>query len=473
MSNLEEKFKNLRYVDVVNIIAVSISLFLFAVIVVYFSTVIMDTTTTANEKSNEKIRLKLNPHMLYKDSINYKTFDYIKENNENDSYHIYFRQNIIVKMMFVVIESIFAGICIILIIILIRASYCKKEDENNFSIGQLFTIYTIVLLYIFIIFSRIAFSHYSIYTNHFEIKTLEAIKKNADNMNKLSVFIYDNITTNHEFLKCLVDDNVDNYLELIKNGLEMDNVIGVSKMIVTHTLYNSYKESKNDKSFNDIKNIFTKENIEKRISNPSYYLQYNQQPLQHTKDAILKLIKEIVTCSTSITNIDNKIKKVHTQVDSIINTINSEMIPNYTASQDAINSVYEYLAEERTNAIVYTLLLIAPLIAGFYYITYNNKKKRMSSCNDNNEQPPQPYNPPTEAVPNGKPPIAVATPVFPKAVPTPVSNKEFRERVRRGEVPIEATVEAIDGVPVVKESRRYYGDGFSLSPAFMGGGGYM
>lgn len=352
--------------DIINIASVIVSGILVIIILGYFITVTIDVTKNVNEKEY----LKANPHMFYKDSINCKSFDYVKENNINDIYHIYFRQNIIVKLMFMIINIVVLLLTCMLIIVLISASFCKDEDNTNIR-GTIITPYTIVFIYVLLLFICVAFSQYYLYSFYFKKTTLDAIQKNVDNMNTLSMFIYNNITTNTKFLRSLVEDDIDECVKIIKEQFGSDNIIGISKMIFTHSLYNSYKRSKNDKDFNDVKNIFTIQEIKKGTLNAAYYLQYNLKNIESTADDIIKLLIEADACGNNIANIDRKITNVNKTVTSMMDNIN-EMIQEYMPVKQSIESVHTYLYYEFAIAMSYTTLFIILPPVIYYFMNKNN-----------------------------------------------------------------------------------------------------
>lgn len=333
---------------------------LLTVILVYFITIMIDISRRRSNNKNEKKYFKANPHMFYKDSLNFKSFDYINVDNEHDLYLIYFRQNTIVKRMFIIINMLLLLIIAIVIIVLIRSSYCG--DDHTINIMEVISKdYIIILITSLLLFITVAFVHYYVHTRNFEKTTYEIIKTNVLNVSDISDFIYNNISRNDTFLQNLANKDIDAYMNIIVNEFKTNNREGIAKMIFTHALYNSYKRSENEKDFSDIKNIFTKKELINRIIQPAHYLQYKQEHIENTTNNIID--DAVIRSGNTIgNNIKNEVRR---SANLLINNIN-EIIIKTIPKQDSINSVHEYLDYEIYIAISIVVFICAILLIYYF-----------------------------------------------------------------------------------------------------------
>ncbi len=106
-------------------------------------------------------------------------------------------------------------------------------------------------------------------------------------MTYMKNYIYNNMTTNLDFLEALETNNVSQMFDIMNKQVTQYSLM---KMIFTLSLYNYYKSnvSENDEDYEDIRKIFTIREIKLQQVDPIKYFYYKQNVFIPNMYVILK-----------------------------------------------------------------------------------------------------------------------------------------------------------------------------------------
>ena len=200
---------------------------------------------------------------------------YSRNSVETEPYTIFTQQDI-VKNMFnlgiAFVATIFAQV-LILVVLLIVYKVFKNEPITigKIEFGKNATAYGTIILMIIL-----AFSVSALYKGTFLNKVQPGIITTYGNIEQVKNYMYDNLTTNENFLTSLVNGDLSECIQIMN---QQTNDSRISRMIYTMSLYNFFKinVSENEEEFNTIiKSIFSTAEIRVRAINPLHYMYYNQ-----------------------------------------------------------------------------------------------------------------------------------------------------------------------------------------------------
>jgi hypothetical protein len=168
----------------------------------------------------------------------------------------------------------------------------------------------------------------NLYYNSRFLKNLQpVIITSSDNIQRITDSIYNNMTSNEEFLNSVLDENINESIRIInKQGTRYETI---GSMIFTISLYNYFKIniSTTDPIFKNIREIFTLK--ERRLRNivPANYMYYKQNifiPNLHT------VIEPHISADINVLNTGEKRNTVRRNVASRIKHVNLALTSLFT-----------------------------------------------------------------------------------------------------------------------------------------------
>jgi hypothetical protein len=284
----------------------------FAIVLLFILTII-DMISFIGTETGQNIALSQNPNLFNKDGIDFQNLLYSENKPEKEPYTIYLQQQIIASLFIFV--GIVVGIAVLDLCVgagLYTVAYFR-DKEFNFSLGltdretvmQPFQSIGLMVVFAFIygLYYRGSF------TNTIQMDIIDA-KAKLETITKL---IYDNLSTNEEFLKTIQNDDVEeSYKIILKQGNRPDTI---GSMIFTLALFNYYKMN-TVSSIETIKKIFSTTQIRLRQIVPVDYMYYNQNPF------IPNIYPEIEKKLYRILNNESTKYAVRKNVSTRINNVN-------------------------------------------------------------------------------------------------------------------------------------------------------
>jgi len=266
--NEEEKKKGLlaAFMLVYDILAI-IGVIL---IVLYFILTVIDIFIYIGNELKQKQKLIFDPNLFNKDTSEFKTLHYNTNVLSDEPYNIYLEQTIVKQMyrifgLFMLTFGIQMGsyLAFKVLAILKNQEFTEKIDipRKNLTI-------MIVLFLAALILS-------STYKSEFLNKLQPELKLSQSNITYLKNYIYNNMTTNIEFLDALTTNDV---TEMYRIMNKQTTQYSLMKMIFTLSLYNYFKSnvSENEEEFEEIRKIFTIREIKLQQIDPIKYFYYKQ-----------------------------------------------------------------------------------------------------------------------------------------------------------------------------------------------------
>jgi hypothetical protein len=273
----------------------------------------------------QKITIALSPNMFNKDTLDFSNLLYAKNNKDLEPYSIYLKQTIISNMfqlttLFVLTLLIQVGLYMILNTLnaLKKITYTEKLTPLSADMKP-FQVIGLMLVIAFIL---------NLYYNSRFLKNLQpVIITSSDNIQRITDSIYNNMTSNEEFLNSVLDENINESIRIInKQGTRYETI---GSMIFTISLYNYFKIniSTTDPIFKNIREIFTLK--ERRLRNivPANYMYYKQNifiPNLHT------VIEPHISADINVLNTGDKRNTVRRNVASRIKHVNLALTSLFT-----------------------------------------------------------------------------------------------------------------------------------------------
>jgi hypothetical protein len=128
-----------------------------------------------------------------------------------------------------------------------------------------------------------------IYKQYFIKKSQGKLKEIRAQLRDIKLFIYKNLSTNGDFLKAVVQNDLNAMLSLFNAEINKNNRNNctsptsncdaeVQKMVFTISLFSYFNDQipESDPNYETMKQIFTLDNIQKRTIDPSLYFYYKQ-----------------------------------------------------------------------------------------------------------------------------------------------------------------------------------------------------
>lgn len=335
-----------------------------SMLVVHFITLIADIFIYIFREFRQRGKLNNNPNLFNTDTHEYRILHYAKYIIDDEPYNIFLRQKILNSLYTIVKQFIvFLGIqlFIYLVIIVIKLSGIDIDIEppSNEIRGKIVK-YVVTIAFVFI--SSILFTY--VYNQKFIKKLQKDFINTKASIEEINNHIYNNMTTNSDFLEALREDN-----KVLRNKLlnNQTTEYSLSKMIFTLSLfeYMTSNIKKGTDEYNEIIKIFTEDQIKIRSISPVDYFYYKQNvfiPNMYTK------IKDDVKPNALTINNSIDIEKENNfnyTLNNRINSINNKLLKLLKMSSVKSNLLIYILIMLLVSIIVLvilTVMYIEPII---------------------------------------------------------------------------------------------------------------
>jgi hypothetical protein len=251
-------------------------------VVSYFILAIIDIFIYIINELKQKQSLIFDPNLFNKDTAEYKALHYNTNVAYREPYNIYLEQKIVSQMyrivgLFMVTFGIQLGSYLSLKVLAILKN---QEFEEKIDIPRKNLAIMILLFTAATVFG-------STYKKRFLNGLQPELKASQSHMTYMKNYIYNNMTTNLDFLEALETNNVSQMFDIMNKQVTQYSLM---KMIFTLSLYNYYKSnvSENAEDYEDIRKIFTIREIKLQQIDPIKYFYYKQNVFIPNMYVILK-----------------------------------------------------------------------------------------------------------------------------------------------------------------------------------------
>jgi len=251
-------------------------------VVSYFILAVIDIFIYVANELKQKQALIFDPNLFNKDTAEYKALHYNTNVAYREPYNIYLEQSIVSQMyrivgLFMVTFGIQLGSYLSLKVLAILKN---EEFDEKIDIPRKNLTIMIILFTAATIFG-------STYKRRFLNGLQPELKASQAHMTYMKNYIYNNMTTNLDFLEALETNNVSQMFDIMNKQVTQYSLM---KMIFTLSLYNYYKSnvSENDEDYEDIRKIFTIREIKLQQVDPIKYFYYKQNVFIPNMYVILK-----------------------------------------------------------------------------------------------------------------------------------------------------------------------------------------
>lgn len=315
---------------------------------------LVDIVSFMISEISESAAMSMNPNLLNKEAIDYILLEYSKNIKEKEPYTIFLQQKVVITIFW-----LFAAILVycvlhfaIVFTLYIYSAFKKSEKtidpssvklevgDNKLDKKAFFSILTMLS------FAIVASSYYH---NRFVMDIKPELVETSNNLKSITDAIYDNISTDELFLKSVIDkDTIQCYKIINKQGDRVDKIGG---MIFTLSLYSYYNNNTSLKFNEDIKSIFTRNQIKLRNIDPYDYLYYNQTTF------IPNLYQSIESYIKDVLNTPAKRSAVRQNVNTRINDVNRRLARMFRMSSIR-SSIRLYMTMCAIIAIIFFIIIV-------------------------------------------------------------------------------------------------------------------
>ena len=246
-----------------------ITLIAAILVVIYFILAFSDIVIYISRELKQKQFLIFDPNLFNKNTSEFEALKYNTNDQVNEPYNIYLEQTMIKQMfrvsgLFFVVVGLQIGSFLALKLLAIL-----KNQEFTDTIDKPKNIGTIVI----VLTSALVLN--SFYKSKFLEKLQPDLRTTQSKINNMKDYIYNNLTTNVEFLEAMLTNDITTVLAIMNKQLTK---YSLAKMVFTISLYNYYKSniSENDEIFEEIRKIFTIREIKLQQIDPIKYFYYKQ-----------------------------------------------------------------------------------------------------------------------------------------------------------------------------------------------------
>jgi hypothetical protein len=218
------------------------------------------------------IVLFINPNLFNKESLDFSTLFYYRNNEQEEPYSIYLQQQFVGLMFKILYYFIYTVILQIFVYVLLYFLRYLRGGDFNEGIDFKKTSKAMGILAIVVACAYVQNTYYNVSF----MKSLQPyLRSGVDDIKSMKDSIYDNISSNDEFLESVTTENVKKSVNLIN---QQTNLQTISRMIFTLSVYNFFKinVSENAPEFGTIRNIFTVREQRARGINPVDYMYFGQ-----------------------------------------------------------------------------------------------------------------------------------------------------------------------------------------------------
>jgi len=294
----------------------------FGCLMVFFIFLLMtiDVAKYIKDSTVQQITSLVNPNIYTKDTLDYDTISYYKNNPDSELFTIFLQQKIISKM-FLMTQYFFLTVAVQIGVHIILSIWYKNKGIRYNPVFKLDRIKTVTIVMVLVILCALVLNSY--YNSSFLSKLQPLLSNTNTSLTTLKNQIYDNITTNQTFLDAMVNNDVYTMMNTIN---AQTNLNSVTRMIFSISLYNFFKIniSENQDEFSAIiKRNFTIEQIRVRDINPMEYMYFGQNIFIPN---LYPIIKAYITGPSGTLNNSAKEYRVRTDITNRINNINTQLI---------------------------------------------------------------------------------------------------------------------------------------------------
>jgi hypothetical protein len=294
-----------------------------ALIVIHWITIIIDVIKYSYRNTVQESKLVNNPNLLNKDTNEYRLLHYTKNIKDDEPYSIFLRQKF-VNYMYVIVSIFFIILAFQIAFILSVWLFALINNSGKPDIKIILPTKNIFVI-IMILLAGIAFS--GIYKSKFLKQIQKSFIETKESIEEINNFIYDNMTTNQELLDALQSEDKLKIYDILNKQI---TEYSLSKMVFTLSLYEYMLSNikKNSDEYQEIKKIFTIDQIKIRSIYPTDFFYYKQnvyipnmyitlkddlKPKALLINNAIDLQKENsfnILLNNRITNINNKLLKI-------------------------------------------------------------------------------------------------------------------------------------------------------------------
>ena len=238
-----------------------------------------------SNESGQYWKMVKDPNLFVKDTTDYESIKYITTNSTDEEPYSIFLEETLIGYVYR-----FFGIFVLLLAIqyglfftfMLYAKF-KQLPFTDTVQPPYINIGTVIVA---VVGAAVLTSIYKLYFIKKSQSTLKDIRAQLRDMKQ---FIYKNLSTNADFLKAMLDNDLTALLTIFNNEINKNNRnnctsptsncdLEVQKMIFTISLYSYLNEQipEADPNYETIKHIFTIDNINKRSIDPTQYFYYKQ-----------------------------------------------------------------------------------------------------------------------------------------------------------------------------------------------------
>lgn len=246
-----------------------ITLIAAILVVIYFILAFSDIIIYISRELKQKQFLIFDPNLFNKNTSEFEALKYNTNDQVNEPYNIYLEQTMIKQMfrvsgLFFVVVGLQIGSFLALKLLAIL-----KNQEFTDTIDKPKNIGTIVI----VLTSALVLNAF--YKSKFLEKLQPDLRTTQSKINNMKDYIYNNLTTNVEFLEAMLTNDITTVLAIMNKQLTK---YSLAKMVFTISLYNYYKSniSENDEIFEEVRKIFTIREIKLQQIDPIKYFYYKQ-----------------------------------------------------------------------------------------------------------------------------------------------------------------------------------------------------
>lgn len=294
-----------------------------------------DITFYTIAKAIQDISLRLNPNLFNKESVDYSLLRYRTNTKDDEPYNIYLQQQITVWIyMFLGVIIVYVFLHKIIILTLRGVVALSSKEPSKTGGGSMISDEIKEAAFFVIIMVVLALSYNMFYTSRFEKRIKPDVIDISASIKSITDATYDSLSTDEAFLKSVLEGSLDESYKIINRQGNRADTIG--SMIFTMCLYSYYKHNTDIMTNENIKQMFTRDEIRLRRISPFDYLYYNQTSF------IPNLYQSIEPHIKQVLNTSSKRAAVRQNVASRLNNVNRKLVKMFRMSMIQ-SGVFAYL----------------------------------------------------------------------------------------------------------------------------------
>jgi hypothetical protein len=327
-------------------------------VVILFIISVVGVSSFIVAEASQHIKSLKNSEILNRDTVEFYLLRLGKNNSETSAYNIFIEQQIVSLMYWVFAIVVTAAVfqCLIILGLAVIGSRSNTAEmpsavNSGKSVGNFIMNESTAFMSIAIMLG-LAILYTVVFREDFVKNVQPDVNAISEKIKDLSEVIYDNLTTDEQFLKHVVNNNIRECYNIINKQGSRSEKIG--SMIFTMSIFNYYKSVSDIRDFDKIKSIFTPNMIRIRSVDPFSYLYHNQ------KSFITNLFQKAEPYIKKALHNSEKTNAARQNAKSRINDVNRKL-----ANMFAISSIRDGV---RTYMVWCCLIsLFAVILIGLLY----------------------------------------------------------------------------------------------------------